>query len=287
VIGEHTLLINKVIGLCSGQGGWPSFMHEQGYEVRSLELVLTTKGGEKAKPDVVIVSNKNKHVVLVECKSGSEIVSKQDKKYDGLEARSIAAQIGAGRFVDKHVVVYAIRGVNLKRIERQTRRPLVVFSASRVWGRGDFGARKLSEKLRDGVSLDGMRAPTGYYPFGLDDSDLVVISHIVQGIVKLATERKTVVDLNGEDSADLLFDAIYEMREILPSRHIKEIKNRIRQTAGKMASNKKLARHMDEARKRGDSKTLNDLVKFCSAYLKGDAAQKSLGDFAQPGEKQA
>lgn len=287
MIGEHTLLINMVIGLCNGQKGWPSLMHDHGYEVRSLERVLTTRDGEKAKPDVVIVSNRNKHVILAECKSGSEISPRQDRKYDGLETRSIVDDIRAGRFIDRHVVVYAISGASLRRIGGQTRRPLVVFSPSRIWGRGDFGVRQLSEKLRKGVPLGGMSAPTRYYPFGLDDSDLVVIFHIMRGVVKLAIKKKVVIDLKDRDSPDLLFDAIYELQDILPSRHVKELKNRIRQTAEKMAFNRRLVRHMDEARRRADPKARGRLVEFCMAYLNGGAAQKSLQDFTQPGEARA
>lgn len=252
MIGEHTLLINEVVGLCNRQVGWPSFMHEQGYVVVSLELTLATGDGERATPDVAIVSNRNKHVVLVECKGKGGIVPKQDKRYDGLETRSIVAQLRAGRFVDRHVVAYATGSANLEKIGEQTGRPIIVFSPSSVWGRGDFGAKRLNETLHAGVSLEGMRPPTHYYPFGLDDGDLVVISNIIRGIVKLVTRERTVIDLRDKGSADLLFDAIYELQEILPSHHVKALKNRIRQTVDKMASNKRLVRRMDEARKRGD-----------------------------------
>lgn len=283
MIGEHTLLINEVAGLCNRQDGWPSFMHDHGYAVVSLELSLATGDGERATPDVVIVSNRNRHVVLVECKGRGGIVPKQDRRYDGLETKSIVAQIRAGRFVDRHTVVYATSAANLGEIGEQTGRPIIIFSPSRVWGRGDFGSRELNEKLRNGVSLEGMRPPTRYYPFGLEDSDPVVISNIVRGIVTLATKRRAVVDLGDEGSVDLLFDAMYELRGILPSRHVKALKRRIGQTVGKMASNKSLARRMDEARKRGDPGAIGRLVRFCGVYLKEDACQKILEDFMQDG----
>lgn len=283
MIGEHTLLINEVVGLCNKQEGWPSSMHDQGYRVVSLELSLTTKDDERATPDVVIVSNRNKHVVLVECKSKGGIVPKQDRKYDGLDTKSIVAQLRAGKFIDRHVAVYAINSTNLDKIGGQTGRPLVIFSPSRVWGRGDFGTKQLGETLRAGVSLNGMRPPTRYYPFGLDDSDLVVIFNIMRGIVKLATRKKIVIDLNDEGSTNLVFDAIYELREILPARHAKALKHRIRQTMVKMASNRRLTRRLDEARKRGDPKALGRLAEFCGVYLKEDAGQKILEDFAQDG----
>lgn len=287
MIGEHTLLINMVIGLCSRQKDWPSFMHDLGYRVKCIERKLTTRDGEEATPDVVIVSNKNKHVVLVECKSGNEIKPKQDERYDGLETRSIVGEIRAGRFIDRHTVAYAINEASLEQIAGQTDRPLVVFSPSRVLGRGDFGARQLNEKFHGGVSLDGMRAPVQYYPFGLDDIDLVVISNIIQGAVKLATKESTVIDLNDSGSADLVFDTIYELQGILPSRHVKALKKRIGETMGKMASNQKLVRRMDEARKSGDPRARGRLVEFLSTYMREGAAQTSLRDFARPGKKQA
>jgi len=271
VIGEHTLLINMVAGLCSGQGGWPSFMHDRGYAVASLEPTLTTRDGERATPDVAIVSHRNKHVVLVECKGRGGIVPKQDRRYDGLETRSIVAQIGAGRFVDRHVVAYATGSANLEEIGGQTGRPIIVFSPSRVWGRGNLGEGQLDRTLHAGVSLDGMRPPTRYYPFGLDDSDLVVMFNIVRGIVGLATREKTVIDLGDRGSADLLFGAIYGLRELIPSRQAKALKKRIREVAGRMASNKGLARRMDEARRLGDPRARGRLVEFCGAYLKEGA----------------
>jgi len=279
VIGEHTRLINMVVGICDKQKGWPSFMHEQGYEVKSLERVLTTKDGGKAKPDVIIVSNKNKHVILVECKSGSEIKHKQDKKYDELEVKSIISEIKAGKFIDKHVVAYAINDINHDKIKKQTNRPTIVFAESRIWGRGEFGVKRLNEIIHKGVSLNGMKAPTKYYPFGLDDNEFVVISYIIQSVVRLIIEKKTVINLNDEDSVDVLFDTIYELRRILPSRHIKEIKNRIKQTVDKITLNKKLMSHMDEARKQDSLKTRTKLVEVCNTYLKESAPQKNLKDF--------
>jgi len=284
VIGEHALLINEVAGLCSGQGGWPTFMHDRGYAVASLEPTLTTGDGERATPDVVMVSNRDKQVILVECKGKGGIVPGQDRRYDGLETRSIVEQIGAGRFIDRHVVAYATGSANLGEIGGQTGRPIIVFSPSRVWGRGDFGAKQLSETLRAGVPLDGMRPPTRYYPFGLYDGDHVVIFNIVRGIVRLATREKIVVDLRDEGSADLLFDAMYELRGILPSRHAKALRRRIEKTVGRMASNRGLVRRMDEARERGDPRALGRLAEFCGTYLKEGAGSKILEDFAQDGE---
>jgi len=278
--GEHTLLINMVVGLCNDGEQWPSFLHELGYVVKFLEQVLPINEKEKTKPDIIIVSNKIKHMLIIECKGGGSISAEQDMRYGKLEVKSIAIKIGAGGFIDKHVVAYAINHTSLKEIKKQTARPIIVFSPLHVKGIREFGVKKLNETMHRETSLTNMRVPTKYYPFGLDDDKSVVVTHIVQCIVKFTRDGKAIKNITGDDSINDMFNAVFEFQKILPSRHVKEIKKKIKKTiVEEIIPNKELMKRIEEVYKSRNQETRNQLYDFCGLYMKKIMPQKKLIDF--------
>jgi len=48
---------------------------------------------------------------------------------------------------------------------------------------------QLDEKLRKSTSLDGMREPTGYYPFSPDDEDYIIAPHVLRGLISYLMQR--------------------------------------------------------------------------------------------------
>lgn len=271
-----------VVGLCHKDALWPSLLRDLGYTVKFLERVLAMGGKERAKPDIIAVSNRVKHILIIECKSGESISVEQDRKYGRLTTKLIAAEIGAGKFIDRHTVAYAISHTGLPKIGGQTSRPLIVFAPSYVQGRGKFGVGELDEKICRKVSLENMRVPTKYYPFGPDDDTPAVLTHIMQCIVKFARENRAIGNLGDEDSVRAMFDEIFEFQKMLPKPHVKELKKKIRRIIEEdLVPNKDLMRHMAEVRKNGDPQARARLYGFCDMYMKKIMPQKKLTDFGE------
>lgn len=282
MIATHTLLINMVIGMCEKLDDWPHPLHDLGYAVKSIEGVLTTKNGERATPDLVAVSNKTQHALVIECKSGSGISAEQDRRYGDLEARSIAKEVGAGSFVNKHAVAYAINGESMEEMGRQTGHAIMAFWTSRIRGRGSFGERRLDAKLCCDIALEGMRPPTKYYSFGLYDDRFVMTTHIVQGMVALAKDGKMTGNLGDRETVEAIFGVLYRSRQTLASRHAKHLKAKIGEIINEdLATNGEMVRHVEELRKRNDAGAHKRFSVFCARYMQTVAAQRRLGEFSK------
>lgn len=279
---EHTLLINMVVGLCHRDPFWPSILRDLGYTVKFLERVLMTTEKERTKPDIIAVSNRFRHILIIECKSGTSISAEQDGKYGRLGTMPVATEIRAGKFIDRHTVAYAIGHAGLAEIERQTSRPIIVFAPSYVQGSGKFGVVELDKKICGRVPLDSTRAPTKYYPFGPDDDSSVVITHIIQCIVKFTRENRPIKNMGDDDSVSDMFDEVFEFQKILPKPHVKDLKKKIKKTIEEdLATNKELMGHMAEVRKNRNPKTLARLYGYCDMYMKKTMPQKKLADFGE------
>ena len=68
-ISEHTRLVNKVIGLCKDTACWPSFLYDLGYNIQLVEQTISLReSAQKITPDMVAVSNKLVHAMVIDCK---------------------------------------------------------------------------------------------------------------------------------------------------------------------------------------------------------------------------
>lgn len=281
MIATHTLLINMVIGMCEESKDWPHPLHDLWYRVKSIERVLITKRGERATPDLVIVSKKTHHVLVIECKSKNRVNAEQDRRYGDLEARSVARGIGAGRFVDKHGVAYAINSESLEKIEGQTGHAIMAFGKSFIQGRRSFGEKGLDAKICGDIPLEGMRPPTKYYSFGLDDSRFVMTTHIVQGMVSLAKSGRMTKSLDDRKTAEALFEVLYQYRQTLASRHAGHLKDKIREIVMEdLATNREMTRQVEMLHKRNDAKARKRFSVFCARYMQTTAAHRRLDEFS-------
>ena len=87
VANDHTRLVNKMIGLCKNTAKWPSILYDLGYDVQLIECPITIrKSAREIVPDVVAVSDKLEHVVVIDCKSGKNVEPDQDGRYESLES---------------------------------------------------------------------------------------------------------------------------------------------------------------------------------------------------------
>ena len=88
---KHRFLICCIMGLAQPDGSsqFPNPLYDLGYEVAILEwdTVLNSKG-EIVSPDLVLVSNKSNHALVVECKSGA-LKKEQIERYGNVRKEDL------------------------------------------------------------------------------------------------------------------------------------------------------------------------------------------------------
>ena len=197
-ISEHTRLVNRVIGLCKDAACRPGVLHDLGYAAQLIEQSISLrKSSQKITPDVVAVSNKLLHAIVIDCKGGTNIDLDQDRRYESLESRDLTYHVTVHDPNQlTHVACYADEVANHKSLEPHTRLPFITFGPEEVGGKRDFGRTEVNDKLRKGVSLKDMLEPTGYYPFSPDDEDSSVIPHVLTGLLAYLVEGARVTPHN-------------------------------------------------------------------------------------------
>lgn len=284
-ISEHTRLVNSVIGLCQDTARWPGVLHDLGYAVQLIEQSISLrKSSQKITPDVVAVSNRLLHAMVIECKSGTNINSDQDRRYESLEPRDLAYHVTVhdpNRLT--HVACYADGAANHKSLEPHTKLPFITFGPEEVAGKRDFGKKEVNDKLHKGVSLKGMLEPTGYYPFSPDDEDSAIIPHVLTGLLSYLVQRgrelpPTTADA---DMAEAILKSIHPFHEQIYSRHRQRLTQRIKRMIDLCKnSNSEFRQQLAkiEDGKAGHS-TMQSLRRICKELVDRYAQQKMIDNF--------
>lgn len=210
----HTLLVNYVIGLCRKEVSWPSCLNDLGYDPQIIEQSLSMKSGDRVKPDVVVVSNKLLHGLVVDCKGGNNANDDQITRYRQLVPDDLR----------NYVTVYDRKKLGIDvcftRFENQNSQlvrdtdpfPILTFNNSRIEKTRDFKCEPLDKTFEHPISLEGCYPPLGYYPFSEIDEDTVIIPRVLRALVQVALRTS-----RGGSSA--LDEAVFTSDEILVSVH--------------------------------------------------------------------
>ena len=175
--------MNKLIGLCTNDVGWPAILHEQGYRISLIEQRIGTKT-TSVTPDVVVASNKLSHAIVADCKGGNNIDSGQDSRYKSIKVEHLVMWIHVRekkRF--KCSPCYVTNDTHYSQLHPHTTLPFIIFEKNRVRGKGDFGHGDLNRVLYKGASLSNMHEPTVFYPFSIEDGDDLIIRHVIIGLL--------------------------------------------------------------------------------------------------------
>jgi len=279
---EHTRLINKFIGLCKNTIKWPKLLHELGYEVQLIEQTINLESAEKVTPDVVSVSNKHHHTIVTDCKGGNNIDSDQDRRYSILKSDNMKYYVTTHDSNQlTHTVSYVDHQTNHANLKSHTKFPFITFGESNVQGDGDFGFKELNEKLCKSTSLDGMREPTGYYPFSPDDEDYVIAPHILRGLISFLTtkgRRSRAQILVPSTFLEIL--KIIHPYDLVSTRHKDRLIKKIEEIINLcMKSSKDFNEQIFKIEKgEYNTSTLRSLVKICEKLLADYETQKKITD---------
>ena len=286
-MSEHTRLVNMVMGLCQDTLRWPGILHDLGYAIQLIEQTISLREStQKVAPDVVAVSNRLVHAMVIDCKSGANIDPDQDNRYGLLEPPDLAYHITVhdpSRLT--HAVCYADGLANHKFLEPHTKLPFITFGPDAVGGSGDFGKEQVNDRLCKPVSLEGMREPTGFYPFSPDDEDSEIIPHILPGLLSCMVQRggeaPSVVD---SAMAEAVLKRIHPFHEQISSRHKKRLIARIMQTINVCKdSDAEFRQQLAKiAEGKANHNTMQSLQRICEGLIGRYAHQKSIDNFCSP-----
>lgn len=279
---EHTRLINKFIGLCKDTIQWPNILSELGYEVQLIEQTINLKSAQKISPDVVAVSRKLLHAIITDCKSGNNINNEQDLRYLELVSDDLKYHVTVHDTNQlKHTVCYVDNHTNHSQLEPHTTFPFITFSDDAIQGQRDFGIKQLNEILCDSISLEGMREPTGYYPFSPDDEDYVIAPHVLRGLISYVMMKGRTIQPQINDPATALeILKLIHPYNVIYSRHrdslIKKIETMINIF---MKSSKEFNEQVSKIeRSEHKTSTLQSLVKICESLITRYESQRHITD---------
>ncbi len=207
----HTRLMNKFIGLCSNVDYWPSVMYELGYRVKLVEQKISTKT-DGVTPDVVVVSDKLLHSVVVDCKSGNNIDRDQDDRYKSIRAEHLFNWIDVREKARLTLsTCYVANDSNYGALRNHTDLPFVLFGRKFVEGRGDFGHDHLNQSLCKQSSLSSKFEPMLFYPFSACDDDPLILLHVMVGLLAWVRKShpKSLSDLTKHETLTDLLKAVH------------------------------------------------------------------------------
>lgn len=175
---RHTLLMNKVLAMCSASmHKWPSTLYDHGYRILAIERSVRV-GSRTVVPDIMLLNEREGHVLIIDCKGGANIKPDQDGRYSQIRLEDILESAKPPCAIRSHTFMYAIDEAHEVRMRAHTRFAMIAFGHHTVRGFGDIGHGSLTRELRDGVSLGGTVPQFILYPFSINDEDVDVDAYV-------------------------------------------------------------------------------------------------------------
>lgn len=206
--------MNDVIGLCLRTAGWPSILADLGYGVQVIELEIRTTTGTLVRPDLILVSNKHLHCLVVECKSGSNVDPNQKGHYSDLTTSDLLRWITP---YTKAGVTHDVCYVGLKEnaqllSESLPEYPILIFGDDSISKDHTFPKTFLEKAFQNPIDLSGMAPPLNYYPFSELDEDVIIVPRVLRMLVSLSLQTAR----GGESAVN---ETIYTLDEIVQKTH--------------------------------------------------------------------
>lgn len=280
---EHTRLINCFIGLCKNHKHWPASLHKIGYVIQLIEQSISTKSNKRITPDVVAVSNKMLHALVVDCKSGASINVEQEGRYDTLQASDLADFVTVydkNRLV--HSICYAVSEKNGDKISNQTQKPIIEFGRRYVYQYNRFNKPELDNVLKNGINLDGYREPTSYYPFAPSDGDIVAKPYVLRAMLSYVVARRGVSKRHPIDdmkaSRDLV-KMVYPVHREIARAHVNTLATKINKITKDILKEKPELKEMLQSTTELNVKTLNRIQVICENMIAKYETQEPLDSY--------
>ncbi len=224
----HTKLMNRTIALFYPENNWPDVFHKCGYKISVIEQTLITKKQATVKPDIIAASNKHKHALVIECKSGKNIDKEQEERYAQLDIDTLKLWVSTNPPLQKHTAIYAINSHGIERIKSHTKLPIIVFYDVYLLGIGTFGVKETDAAISSPISFDGMIEPTDQYPYGAEDSDAVIYQYVLQGLVQLIRKKDIKVEMDDDETIEKILKINHRYHKVLSTEITNQLKKKIK-----------------------------------------------------------
>lgn len=226
--------MNKFIGLCSNARDWPPVMRKMGYRIQLIEQRISTESGS-ATPDIVAMSNKLSHAVVVDCKGGNSIGQDQDKGYRDIAPRHLLRWLDVkepSRF--KCSPCYAADNVDYGKLSPHTELPFIVFGSRSVEGKRDFGHADLNRGLCRRTSLANSREPTLFYPFSTNDDDDLILRYAVTGLLIWLNKNRpqSFADVTDDRTVADIVKIVHPQYKRMGAKHRNDLRKKVKKILG-------------------------------------------------------
>ena len=276
--------MNYVIGLCKGNKEWVSILRDLQYNVEIIEQDIRTGGGKSVKPDIIKVSKKRNHAIVIECKSGTND-QEQMSRYKTLTNDDLLRWIDVpSKEQFKFDVCIVDFESNHKDIVGTTDFPIITFGNTTITKSNNFSETNLDSALSNSIDISKMTPTLDYYPFSEFDTDSVIIPRLLRIMITLAMKRAR----GGQDvfnqaifGTDDILEKIHPLWKALSQEHREKLRERIRQIIQRLiGSYGELSTHLqnvqrDGFRVRGPPESFTTL---CEKIIEESSSQMTFDD---------
>lgn len=192
------LMANLVIGMCRGDEGLPSLLRDLDYDVQWIELEFANSQGKRVRPEAVTASERVRHTLLWEWKSGRSVPADQLRRYAGVTSQDLRERAFLGPSAcENHDVTICAQGADSSRaIEGAVSAEGLRFPVLEVDNGGlslvanEFAIGELSAGFRPKLEVDMDRVSRAYLPFDHESDDWVIAQECVTGVIELMSSRE-------------------------------------------------------------------------------------------------
>lgn len=191
-LSQHTLLINQMMGLAVGVQFWPCPLKDLKYDVGLIEAHFSNSKGESVNPDLILVSRKQNHGMVIDCKSKT-VEEDQINRYKNTHATDLVEK-GKVNVPDppnfKSDTAFFSNKIELKDNPLLKDYFAVMITSEKSIDRynKEFCNRNLNKIFPIKIEQNH-KPPTELYPFSMEPADIhVFASYLLRAIVLRAMD---------------------------------------------------------------------------------------------------
>ncbi|MGB8991706.1 MAG: hypothetical protein WCD80_06590 [Desulfobaccales bacterium] len=198
----NLLMLNLFIGMCRGSYGLPKDLKNLGYVDKWIEYKFNNQDLDIVHPDLIISSEKNKHTILIEFKSGSNTDDDQLKRYFRLTRSDIITKAFLSPLsVNLHDIAIVGKNEHRERLKIGIEKRGYTFPLILETGKGlklfynQFQVSETTNIFKPLLKVNWKYIPRSFVPVN-SESDLWEIAELLlPKILKYLKEKRTTIDI--------------------------------------------------------------------------------------------
>lgn len=263
-----------MIGFCKDDPHWIHPLKELKYQVGLVEQSLSIKGGSKITPDIIFSSDKQRHILVCECKGGHTISSEQITKYEALAVKDMLRWIRLHTGEITHDICYVMFENDFDKSFNAF--PALIFSKDvKKFGK-KFTLKELEKKFAKAIDIGDLSPPLSYYPFSPNDGDDTIIPYVLRTMVSLSCTNEIFLE-DGTLNSNKIFQSVHVLHDALSKKHQRQITEKIECIIKELSMSYPT---FNELLKGNNSqKTLSKLIQTCEDILSTETSTKRITDY--------